>query len=96
MGVGKDGKIDIDKCLEKFEELKALRRKNKEWEKKSQEMQAFLNKQVDQFFKDMAPIPPGFVIRTYGDNGWGVKYEANRLSREKVGSIVAAIREAIK
>lgn len=54
-----------------------------------------LDEQVDQFFRDVNP-PPGFVIRTYGDGHWIVKYEANGLSREKAARIVAAIEEVLK
>ena len=54
-----------------------------------------LDEQVDQFFRDMDP-PPGFVIRTYGEGQWVVKYEANGISREKAAKIVVAIREALR
>ncbi len=60
------------------------------------EKKSSLDEQVDQFFRDMAPMPPGFVIRTYGENGWIVKYEANGISREKAAKIVVAILEALK
>jgi len=54
-----------------------------------------LDEQVDQFFRDVNP-PPGFIIRTYGDGQWVVKYERNELSREMAAKIVAAIGEVLK
>lgn len=92
----KDGKIDIDKCIEKFEELKEIKRKYEEWNQKSQRMHALLKDKVDRFRMDMTPMPPGFVIGTYGDDMWEVKYEVHGLPREKAARIVAAIREALQ
>ena len=58
------------------------------------EKKSSLDEQVDQFFRDTA-VPPGFVIRTYGEGQWIVKYERNELSQEKAAKIVSAIRDII-
>lgn len=53
-----------------------------------------LSAEVDQLLKDLAPMPPGFVIRNHGEDGWSIQCEANGLTREKMARIVEAIRRA--
>lgn len=91
----KDGQIDIDKCLAKFEELKEIKRKADELNRQANARREKLSAEVGRFFQEIMP-PPGFVIRLYPDDKWTLKYETSGLSWEQAARIVEAIREALK
>lgn len=89
----KDGEIDIDKCLAKFAELKALAEQEAIKLKATQQVQDTLSAEVDEFYRS-TPVPPGFVIRNYGGGKWTVEYK-NTVDKETLRRVVLAVKGAI-